>query len=70
MKKSALVDAYNHVSLGYFGCVSLIAFALLTLCAWFGMTLAARWVRRFLDRLHAWAYVGVLRVVLVSLGSA
>lgn len=52
---------------GYIGYVSLGAFAALTLGAWFGMRLAARWVGRIPDQLHARAYVGLLAVVLVSM---
>ncbi|NBB12111.1 sulfite exporter TauE/SafE family protein [Pseudomonas sp. SLFW] len=58
----------TRLGAGYIGYVNLIAFALLTLGAWFGMGLAARWVGRIPDRLHAWAYVGLLGVVLVSMG--
>ncbi len=52
---------------GYIGYVNLGAFAVLTLGAWFGMRLAARWVGRIPDRLHAWAYVGLLMAVMMSM---
>lgn len=58
----------TRLGAGYIGYVNLIAFSLLTLGAWFGMGLAARWMGRIPDRLHAWAYVGLLGVVLVSMG--
>lgn len=52
---------------GYIGYVNLSAFAILTLGAWFGMRLAARWVGRIPDQLHAWTYIGLLALVLLSM---
>lgn len=52
---------------GYIGYVNLAAFAILTLGGWFGMRLAARWVGRIPDQLHAWTYIALLAVVLLSM---
>lgn len=52
---------------GYVGYVDLIAFAVLTVGAWFGMWLAARWVGRIPDQLHARVYIGLLVLVLLSM---
>lgn len=52
---------------GYIGYVDLIAFAVLTVGAWFGMRLAARWVGRIPDLLHARVYIGLLVLVLLSM---
>jgi len=60
------VDA-TGLGAGYIGYVNLAAFAVLTLGAWFGMRLAARWVGRIPDQLHARAYIGLLALVMVSM---
>lgn len=52
---------------GYVGYVNLAAFATLTFGAGCGMRLAARWVGRIPDQLHARAYVGLLMVVMISM---
>lgn len=52
---------------GYVGYVNLGAFAILTVAAWLGMRLAARWVGRIPDQLHARAYVGLLMLVMISM---
>lgn len=57
----------NALGAGYLGYVNLGAFAVLTLGAGFGMRLAARWVGRMPDQLHARAYVGLLIAVMVSM---
>jgi uncharacterized membrane protein YfcA len=63
---SGVMDA-PALGTGYIGFVDLAAFAALTLGAFFGMRLAARWVGRIPDQLHARVYVGLLGVVMVSM---
>lgn len=52
---------------GHVGYVDLTAFAVLTAGAWFGMRLAAGWVGRIPDQLHARVYIGLLVLVLLSM---
>jgi uncharacterized membrane protein YfcA len=52
---------------GHVGYVDVIAFAVLTIGAWFGMRLATRWVGRIPDQLHARVYIGLLVLVLLSM---
>jgi uncharacterized membrane protein YfcA len=52
---------------GHVGYVDVIAFAVLTIGAWFGMRLATRWVGRIPDQLHARVYIGLLALVLLSM---
>jgi uncharacterized membrane protein YfcA len=63
---SGVMDA-PALGTGYIGFVNLAAFAALTFGAFFGMRLAARWVGRIPDQLHARVYVGLLGVVMVSM---
>ncbi|MEB2854623.1 sulfite exporter TauE/SafE family protein [Pseudomonas atacamensis] len=51
----------------YIGYVDVLAFALLTVGSLLGIRLAARWIGRIPDRLHAWIYIGLLIVVLLSI---
>lgn len=57
----------SKMGVGYIGYVNLTAFAVLTCGAWFGMRLAARWVGRIPDQLHARVYIGLLVVVMLSM---
>ena len=52
---------------GHVGYVDLTAFAVLTVGAWFGMRLAAGWVGRIPDQLHARVYIGLLVLVMLSM---
>lgn len=52
---------------GHVGYVDLVAFAVLTVGAWFGMRLSSKWVGRIPDALHAKVYVGLLVVVMMSM---
>ncbi len=51
----------------FIGYVDVLAFALLTLGSLLGIRLAMRWMGRIPDRLHAWVYVGLLVLVMVSM---
>lgn len=51
----------------FIGYVDVLAFALLTLGSLLGIRLATRWMGRIPDRLHAWVYVGLLVLVMVSM---
>lgn len=55
------------LGVGHVGYVDLIAFAVLTFGAWFGMRFAARWVGRIPDQLHARVYIGLLVLVMLSM---
>lgn len=55
------------LGVGHVGYVDLIAFAVLTFGAWFGMRVAARWVGRIPDQLHARVYIGLLVLVMLSM---
>ena len=59
--------ASAELGAAHIGYVDLVAFAVLTIGAWFGMRLAARWVGRIPDALHAKVYVGLLAVVMLSM---
>ena len=50
---------------GHAGFVDLLAFAVLAAGSWAGIRLAARWIGRIPDRIHAVTYVALLAVVLL-----
>jgi uncharacterized membrane protein YfcA len=60
---------HDETGLGasYIGYVNLAAFVVLTLGAWLGMRLAARWVGRIPDQLHARVYISLLALVMISM---
>lgn len=51
----------------FIGYVDVLAFALLTVGSLLGIRLAARWIGRIPDRLHARVYIGLLMVVMISM---
>ena len=57
----------SDLGVWYIGYVDVLAFALLTVGSLLGIRLASRWIGRIPDRLHAWIYIGLLIVVLLSI---
>ncbi|MHC8403757.1 sulfite exporter TauE/SafE family protein [Pseudomonas sp. TMB3-21] len=51
----------------FIGYVDLLAFAVLTMGSLVGIRLATPWIGRIPDRTHAWVYIGLLIVVMVSM---
>ncbi len=51
----------------YIGYVDVLAFALLTVGSLLGIRLAAPWIGRIPDRVHARVYIGLLMVVMISM---
>jgi uncharacterized membrane protein YfcA len=60
----------TDLGVGYIGYVNITAFTMLTCGACVGMRLAAGWMGRVPDQLHARVYVGLLMVVMLSMGMA
>lgn len=58
---------FSQADLGawFVGYVDLLAFAVLTLGSLVGIRLAAPWIGRIADRVHAWVYIGLLIIVLL-----
>lgn len=61
---------FGQAELGawFVGYVDLLAFAVLTLGSLIGIRLAAPWIGRIPDRVHAWVYIALLMMVMISLG--
>jgi len=57
----------SDLGVWYIGYVDVLAFALLTVGSLLGIRLASRWIGRIPDRVHAWIYIGLLIVVLLSI---
>jgi hypothetical protein len=51
----------------FIGYVDLLAFTVLTMGALLGVRLAAPWIGRIPDRMHARAYIGLLGIVMASM---
>ncbi|MDI2591492.1 sulfite exporter TauE/SafE family protein [Pseudomonas sp. 681] len=51
----------------FIGYVDVLAFVVLTMGALVGIRLATPWIGRIPDRVHAWVYVGLLVVVMISM---
>jgi uncharacterized membrane protein YfcA len=51
----------------FVGYVDVLAFAVLTAGSLLGIRLAMPWIGRIPDRVHAWVYIGLLIVVLLSI---
>lgn len=51
----------------FIGYVDLLAFVALTLGALLGIRLATPWIGRIPDRFHAWAYIGLLVIVMLGI---
>jgi len=64
-----VMAGFANVDLGvwFVGYVDLLAFAILTLGSLLGIRLAAPWIGRIPDALHARVYIGLLGVVMVSM---
>lgn len=60
---------FSETDLGawFAGYVDLLAFAVLTLGSLVGIRLAAPWIGRIPDRVHAWVYIGLLVLVMLSM---
>lgn len=60
---------FSQAELGawFVGYVDLLAFALLTVGSLIGIRLAAPWIGRIPDRVHAWVYIGLLIIVLLCI---
>lgn len=60
---------FGNAGLGtwFVGYVDLLAFAALTAGSLLGIRLATPWIGRIPDRLHAWVYVALLAIVLISM---
>ncbi|MFG6208089.1 sulfite exporter TauE/SafE family protein [Pseudomonas retamae] len=58
---------FSQAELGvwFVGYVDLLAFAVLTVGSLIGIRLAAPWIGRIPDRVHAWVYIGLLIIVLL-----
>ena len=57
----------SDLGVWYIGYVDVLAFALLAVGSLLGIRLASRWIGRIPDRVHAWIYIGLLIVVLLSM---
>jgi len=57
----------SDLGVWYIGYVDVLAFALLTVGSLLGIRLAAPWIGRISDRVHAWVYIGLLVIVLLSI---
>lgn len=57
----------SDLGVWYIGYVDVLAFALLTVGSLLGIRLAARWIGRIPDGVHAWVYIGLLVIVLMSI---
>jgi uncharacterized membrane protein YfcA len=51
----------------FVGYVDLQAFAVLTIGSLVGIRLATTWIGQIPDRLHAWAYLGLLVIVMLGM---
>jgi uncharacterized membrane protein YfcA len=51
----------------FVGYVDLQAFAVLTIGSLVGIRLATPWIGQIPDRLHAWAYLGLLIIVMLGM---
>lgn len=51
----------------FIGYVDLLAFAVLTMGSLVGIRLATPWIGRIPDRIHAWVYIGLLIIVMLSM---
>ena len=60
---------FSETDLGawFVGYVDLLAFAVLTLGSLVGIRLATPWIGRIPDRVHAWVYIGLLMMVMISM---
>jgi uncharacterized membrane protein YfcA len=60
---------FSQAELGawFVGYVDLLAFAVLTVGSLIGIRLAAPWIGRIPDRVHARAYIGLLLMVMISM---
>lgn len=60
---------FSQAELGvwFVGYVDLLAFAVLTVGSLIGIRLAAPWIGRIPDRVHAWVYIGLLIIVLLCI---
>jgi uncharacterized membrane protein YfcA len=60
---------FSEFDLGswFIGYVDLLAFAVLTMGSLLGIRLATPWIGRIPDRVHAWVYVGLLVMVMLSM---
>jgi uncharacterized membrane protein YfcA len=57
----------THLGPWFIGYVDLLAFAVLTLGSMLGIRLATPWIGRIPDRVHAWVYIGLLVIVMISM---
>jgi uncharacterized membrane protein YfcA len=64
-----LMAGFSETDLGplFIGYVDLLAFAVLTLGSMLGIRLATPWIGRIPDRVHAWVYIGLLVIVMISM---
>ncbi|RIJ10752.1 sulfite exporter TauE/SafE family protein [Pseudomonas sp. 91RF] len=64
-----LMAGFSETDLGpwFIGYVDLLAFAVLTLGSMLGIRLATPWIGRIADRVHAWVYIGLLMMVMISM---
>jgi len=60
---------FSQADLGawFVGYVDLLAFSVLTVGSLIGIRLAAPWIGRIPDRVHAWVYIGLLIIVLLCI---
>lgn len=60
---------FSQADLGtwFVGYVDLLAFAVLTVGSLIGIRLAAPWIGRIPDQVHAWVYIGLLIIVLLCI---
>lgn len=59
--------AKEELGAWFVGYIDLLAFAILTVGSLLGIRLAAPWIGRIPDALHARVYIGLLGVVMVSM---
>jgi len=64
-----LMAGFSEADVGpwFIGYVDLLAFAVLTLGSMLGIRLATPWIGRIPDRVHAWVYIGLLVIVMLSM---
>ncbi|MHC8365736.1 sulfite exporter TauE/SafE family protein [Pseudomonas sp. ZT5P21] len=64
-----VMAGFTEFDLGtwFVGYVDLLAFAVLTMGSLVGIRLATPWIGRIPDRLHAWVYIGLLIIVMLSM---
>lgn len=57
----------SDLGVWYIGYVHVLAFAVLTVGSLLGIKLASRWIGGIPDGVHAWVYIGLLVIVLLSI---